>query len=1646
MQFKKWFNNKVSLKSNGIKRAFLLYKTPLFFLSFFLLLSPSFLYSSDNDSISTTTPPAAARSISFASTLIYSLLDLDLDSLDEKEKKSINSLKSLDGLVELIEDLYRVSDETDVKQRNLQTLKKAYEAASQISQYKYHVVVKILTEVLAMEISLLNKSFSKTKEKQGEDLKDYSQLKEGNESLNFISEILRSLSELATEKDRKRLSQVEYMLFSSENKNKIPKNFLDKYKKLISKIKENFKTNPPLETLNERMEASLKEVIEIAIKHEVDKLKIEKFEKAFRKGLDFISKNIEGIDSQRDQIFLPALDRNELFRNFLIKIKEINKTENKSETIKYIIEGIEEVLTFSRIITDEVRLETSERYIYGRQEEIKKALNALSRMQGRAPVFIGPPGVGKRSVVYKMAQNIISGVGLDIEMYKKFKKAEILQISVENFNSTGLYFYLKNVADLQNILQKPLIIFIEDIHKLGNVVLTMDGNNDNEKKLDVLKERLNSGPNNIYILGVSNSLDFQAAFRENKEALNLFEQIGVSEFSTEEVFEILKHSWISKIEKEYKVKFSERVFKRIIEMAPQLVASEGRIDAAIKILMDFAISAQVKQEEAQNKNQPNKNQPDKNQPNKNQPDKNQLKIVGNQILQLQEKDFFEFIKETYGYPVNPNDFTALNEYLVDIKTQLKKRVLGQNKVVENIVELWGEVLRSQETNLRVGLFLGSTGVGKTYLANELSKIIFPGREAVFEIDGTMFQKNIASKFSVLLGLPHGHIGKETEAGSGLLLNWLSDPTRGKEGGIIVINEAERASPEFWERFMEFFDTGKIVGNDGKAYVAKNILVILTSNRGDEIIYPKGIENWGEKEIKEHIDRFKTEDIKDVFQSKVSAQDSFSLPDAVLGRIDSFFLFNPITEKLAFQIAMKYTDELIKKYEKDYDLNLKIDKEVIRYIVNHEFKIKQGVRPLKQKLEQYLYKTVHVVLKNWQKSEEKLGQHEKRSQAAEEITLKLEITKDLKYSQIRIEKPNEEKPLFSQLPEEKLKDPFEDKELMNRLLELPKKVSKEIFGQTELVEQIGRTFLAHASRAENTKPLSFFLVGRTGTGKTGIWAPVAKALYGSEKRVTVIPLGGINHEVQFSSIFGSSAGLVGSENIYSFEQGLRNNPNGGIFVFDEASNMGGHDKSLKENLFKKFYDITDGLSWTSIASGKTYDLSKYIFVFTGNDGEKLIQAGGSHDDMRETIWKEMKSREKLTQFLVENGVPEAFLGRITVLSFQKPLNTENIKKVVKKFLDPLVEANKNWVHIKYTDEFLNKFSRAFFTQAQGARSVKDIIENYLSSFLVETRLEVLQHEQKGRKVEFPIHIELLLKDNLPDSTYVEEDFEKRKVELGLEVYLEETQSKEHERVVLFSKQFDLSERVSEVMLPSKREALKTAYHETGHAIVNIPEVTQSKLEYITIIPGDKILGYARYEEIRSENLSRRTLIYHVARLLAGGIAQKIAGFNYDMGMSNDYEKAIKLIDYALKSGGAGEEYWHKVNIHENEKPMDTKYYEKYKKEIINEASDLAKNILKTHWNVVEKITKNLMEKGFILGDEFRDILKKEGVEKIAHDFKYKKGINGVVHKAKEKIKERTAFLVDSLYLMSNNKDSKPVVSSKTQNQNQDKASTCVSVFK
>jgi ATP-dependent Clp protease ATP-binding subunit ClpC len=1168
-----------------------------------------------------------------------------------------------------------------------------------------------------------------------------------------------------------------------------------------------------------------------------------------------------------------------------------------------------------RLLTDEVRKKIANgkfQPIADRTEEAQQAINTLIRIKGKNPVLLGEAGVGKTAVVEKISQMIVQGqIPTGKVFSQEIAQAEIIQIEASALKLLGkkpedaALALVQNIKQLETQLNKPIILFIDEIHSVESGMW------------DVLKTSMDAADENgIRLIGATTEKEFQSAFGADEAMMRRFAPIGVAEFTEEKTIQIIKQSWRKIIEDRYDVVIDDEMVSKVVKHYKKVLPDISRPDGPIKTMTDLAIESHA----ANNRN-------------------------------ITAADLFTFIKKRTKIPADPQNLEDINHFLNDKKSLLKGTIIGQEAMIDTTLSVYRNLLLSSGDRPEVIALMGPTGVGKTYLAENIAEALFGGKQRFFKIDGSAFADE-GTSLTGLLGARPGSAGFKETMGSGTLVEWMRNPGKGRFGGVLLIDEIEKMHPErLKELAMNLFDNGEVTDGKGKKVKVPNLLIIATSNHGVNQIFPEGYAEWSDEEIKRRVLSYSQKDLKDLFTANTTADSKYKLPIEIVNRMGTYVIANPLSLDSAYEVAKLEFAKREKTFKERNGMDIHVTPEAMKYITEQSYNKEHGLRDLSRSIERFFGEITQVSTdKDLTVDIVKSGAKRNWAFSVKTPSKNLEI------------KDHSFKGSGEALSAEDMKD----------LKTLEERVNKDIYGQEELVSK-SINAIRNWKVIPTGKPLTVITVGSTGTGKTETPKVLARELFGSPTKAQIIPMGDISRQEDLTKIFGSSPQFVKSDQMGLFEKAILQIKDGGILVLDEISNAGGKSLAEREQILFKFYNLIEEGYWTSSNTGRRYDLSKIVIWMTGNDLQDHY-FGVSGDDMRESIYNKLKDESKVRAELRQRGFPEAILGRAQLVVHTKPLLNKSTMAIARKTLESGFKNLKRQfpgLEISIPDHVLKTTTEVFFNHDQGGRSLRNKFESEIQGLITSAILESGTNEDNAstRSVEI----------NLVDGRSKKHYYLKHvKEEFYVEVILKDKSN----GAVLAKLTNNLLDKQEISIKPDAEELVKVSFHEIGHAILNNPEISGQKLRYVTIKPGSagdhmKYLGYAAYDKVRKQSSGVAELKDQLIRIVGGRVSQEVAGFTSDTGWGSDFQKMKKMIAHFYVESGLDSELWgtnldKDGNLIGSEKKIE--YFDGLVIKEITEAQESARQYLTDHQGLVRFLTAQLVKKQSLTGEDFETLIK------------------------------------------------------------------------
>lgn len=574
-------------------------------------------------------------------------------------------------------------------------------------------------------------------------------------------------------------------------------------------------------------------------------------------------------------------------KNFIFEKDEEVKKEDKKEDKK--IEFLEKYGRNLVKLAKEGKLNK----VVGRDEEIQRVIQILLRKTKNSPVLIGEAGVGKTAIVEGLAQKIANN------QIKELQNVEIYEITVSSLLAgtslrgeleKKLEELLKNLENRENV-----ILFIDEIH-----TIMLDNTISN-----IIKPALARGQ--IKIIGATTTEEYYKYIEKDPALERRFQPIMVDEPTPEQTLFILENI-IDTFEQYHQVKYDRSILEKIIKLAQRYIPHRNLPDKVIDIIDEVATYV------------------------KTEKNKNTVEL----------EDVKEIISKQTNIPISKMQEEEL-EKITNLEEILKSKVIGQDEAIEKVAKVIKISKAGLNPNKRpygVFLFLGPTGVGKTYLAKVLAETLFDSEENLIRLDMSEFKEK--HEVSKLLGAPPGYIGFDKDG-------ILTLAIKKNPYAIILLDEIEKAHPEVFDIFLQVFDEGKLKDSKGRTLIFYDTVIIMTSNIGSPLIF----------DLLNNNPSITSEELKKAVLPEIM---KFLRPE-IVNRIDEIIVFKPLDKENVKRIIELELEQISKKIEESGD-SIIFTENIKNYILENGFNFSFGARNIKRFIQsEILSKIAQTILEN-----------------------------------------------------------------------------------------------------------------------------------------------------------------------------------------------------------------------------------------------------------------------------------------------------------------------------------------------------------------------------------------------------------------------------------------------------------------------------------------------------------------------------------------------------------------------------------------------------------------------------------------------------------------------------------------------------------
>lgn len=592
--------------------------------------------------------------------------------------------------------------------------------------------------------------------------------------------------------------------------------------------------------------------------------------------------------------------------------------------------------------------------VIGRQTEINRVIQILSRRNKNNPVLIGEPGVGKTAIAEGLAQRIVSH-----DVPEILKDCHVISLNMSSVVAGTKYRgefeeRLKKVID-EVKKHKDWILFVDELHTLvgaGSTEGSMDAAN-------IMKPALARGE--LRCIGATTLKEYKKYIEKDAALERRFQPVKVGEPTPEDTLKILE-GLRDRYEAFHKAKITDEAMKAAVELSGRYITDRFQPDKAIDVIDEAAakvrmeasstpdalkvkeekLASLLKEKEAAVASQDfEKAAQYRDDAKKLQSEialmKKDWKGADHDDLKVTEEDVAEVVAKWTGVPLQ-NLKKSDSERLLHLEEELHKRVIGQDEAVHAVATAIRRARAGMKDPKRpIGsfLFLGSTGVGKTELARALAECMFGSEKNMIRFDMSEYMEK--HEVSRLVGAPPGYVGYE-EGGQ------LTDAVRKTPYSVILFDEVEKAHPDFFNILLQVLDDGRLTDGQGRTVDFTNAVIIMTSNLGSTLLKNQmkklgfKAEDKGEKE-----ETF--EDVKKLMMDEVK----HTLRPEFINRIDEIIVFHPLSASDLSSIVNLMLAKVGEKLAR-FEVKLDASEEAKKLLIAHGTDVEYGARPLRRTIQ------------------------------------------------------------------------------------------------------------------------------------------------------------------------------------------------------------------------------------------------------------------------------------------------------------------------------------------------------------------------------------------------------------------------------------------------------------------------------------------------------------------------------------------------------------------------------------------------------------------------------------------------------------------------------------------------------------------------
>ena len=595
--------------------------------------------------------------------------------------------------------------------------------------------------------------------------------------------------------------------------------------------------------------------------------------------------------------------------------------------------------------------------VIGRNTEIEKVIQILSRRTKNNPVLVGEPGVGKSAIIEGLCQLIVSE-----NVPPQLLNKKVLSVDLPGMIAGARYRgdFEEKLKDLIGITMQDgdIILFIDEIHTLVGAGASSDNSMDAG---NILKPLLARG--DLQLIGATTVEEYRKYIEKDSALERRFTPVNVAEPSEADAIEILK-GLRPKYEEHHDIVILDEAIETAVKLSSRYITDRFLPDKAIDLIDEASARVRILENGGVELRELEQDILRFEEERRMQESRREYALATKALEQKQlAQEKWHALKQAQSPMVLPDGRLALGreqvagiisariripltkitqeegEKLLRLEEELHRRIIGQNEAVTAVAKAIRRAragLKDPSRPIGSFIFVGPTGVGKTDLCKALAESMFGSEEQMIRLDMSEYMEKQA--VSKIIGAPPGYVGFE-EMGSGQ----LTDKVRSKPYSVILFDEIEKAHPDIFNLLLQILDDGRLTDSKGRTVSFKNAVIILTSNVGATVVESErtGVYGFGSGEMRSE------EQEHDALKERVNKTLKEKFRPEFLNRLDDIIVFHSLTQEDCQQIAKKMLEGLAKRLLEQRGIMLTVTASALEALVKDGYDSQYGARPLKR---------------------------------------------------------------------------------------------------------------------------------------------------------------------------------------------------------------------------------------------------------------------------------------------------------------------------------------------------------------------------------------------------------------------------------------------------------------------------------------------------------------------------------------------------------------------------------------------------------------------------------------------------------------------------------------------------------------------------